>query len=333
MASNFNYSDIPMQETIPQGSEGSQPRWPDPNATSALRAIADRSAFQVQSMMGPGEVGRQPGLPGGETGAKPLPGQPTVSGWQGGQYFHAQVPGQSGSSTGGTGGSRPGSSRSGGGGASGSSFQATGPIIPEPTYNAPKAPTMPDYTAREYSPPEEDKGYERAKRRELMGAGSRELRQRTQEAIVGARSLSNPAARKDFVRSALAGYGEGLEKVSRGATGSAAGLARQKRAEDLNLYQSKYKVLQGADLTNYENEINRITNDYTNANWGAQQAYATQRAAYMNQPQSNIAAGATAVPQTALEKARAAAGLSPSGNSITQAYRAKQASFPTVSYR
>jgi len=165
-----------------------------------------------------------------------------------------------------------------------------GPAIPEPTYNAPTAPKMPNYTPREYAPPEEDKGYEKGKRRELMGAGQRELRQRTQEAIVGARSLSNPAARKDFVRSALAGFGSGLESVSRGATGSAATLARQKRADDLTLYNSKFKVLEGADITNYQNEINRIAADFASAQWGAQQQYATQKSAYLSQPQANLGA-------------------------------------------
>jgi hypothetical protein len=149
---------------------------------------------------------------------------------------------------------------------------------------------MPNYTPREYAPPKEDKGYERGKRRELMGAGERELRQRTQEAIIGSRSLSNPAARKDFVRSALAGFGSGLESVSRGATGSAATLARQKRADDLTLYNSKFKVLEAADITNYQNEINRIAADFASAQWGAQQQYATQKAAYLSQSQANIAA-------------------------------------------
>jgi hypothetical protein len=189
---------------------------------------------------------------------------------------------------------------------------------------------MPKYTPREYAPPEEDKGYEAAKRRELMGAGTRELRQRTQEAIIGSRSLSNPAARKDFARAALAGFGEGLEKVSRGATGQAATLARQKRADQMQIYNTKFKILEGADLTNYQNEINRIASDYANAQWGAQQAYGTQRAAYLNQPQQNISTGAAAPPSqlTTIQKQRIAAGL-PAGSGITLS----GSNNPTFQYR
>jgi hypothetical protein len=172
---------------------------------------------------------------------------------------------------------------------------------------------MPKYIPREYAPPEEDKGYEAAKRRELMGAGQRELRQRTQEAIIGSRSLSNPAARKDFARAALAGFGEGLEKVSRGATGQAATLARQKRADQMQIYNTKYKILSGADLTNYQNEINRIAADFANQQRAAQSTFDLQKAAYLSQPQSVIAAQTTAGQMpgtlTAIQQKRQAAGL------------------------
>jgi hypothetical protein len=278
MASNFNYPDIPMQETnrTPPPTQGSD--WAAisddigyraPQNYAGLQGIADRSALTAMAMNNPVVQNAGPVAPAG-TPRTTEPAGPSAS--QEAEAWRAARSRQSSPSR-----------------VSSGSVQ-TGPIIPEPTYDAPTAPKMPDYTPREYAPPEEDKGYEKGKRRELMGAGQRELRQRTQEAIVGARSLSNPAARKDFVRSALAGFGSGLESVSRGATGSAATLARQKRADDLTLYNSKFKVLEGADITNYQNEINRIAADFASAQWGAQQKYATQKAAYMSQPQGNIAA-------------------------------------------
>jgi len=281
MESNFNYPDIPMQETKPQGSDwtginnnaiASQagytpPPTRAPQNYAGLQGIADRSALTAMAMNNPIVQNAGPVAPA-ETPRTMAPAGPSAS--QEAEAWRAARSRQSSSSPAGS--------------------VQTGPIIPEPTYNAPKAPIMPTYTARDYAPPEEDKGYEKGKRRELMGAGQRELRQRTQEAIIGSRSLSNPAARKDFVRSALAGFGSGLESVSRGATGSAATLARQKRAEDLTLYNSKFKVLEGADITNYQNEINRIAADFASAQWGAQQQYATQKAAYLSQPQANLGA-------------------------------------------
>ena len=285
---------------------------PDPAAGGALQALSDKYSMQAAA-----EAGTYAGGGGGAPGAvpgqdpyydavRPLPGQPTISGWQGGQYFFPQTESQI---------SRPTRPRTGsysaGRATGGATAAPTGPAIPEPTYQAPAAPTLPEYTAREYAPPEEDPAFERAKRRELMGAGQRELRQRTQEAIIGGRTVANPAARKDFVRSTLAGFGEGLEKVSRGATASAMAAARQKRAEALRTYDANYKAKTQADKVNYENRINQMLTDYQNKVWGAQQAYTTQRSAYLSQPQANIAAGTAAVPEkmSALERARYEAGL------------------------
>jgi len=210
---------------------------------------------------------------------------------------------QSGMSTW-AGGSPGTANRSASGGRSGGGAIAAGtntPAIPEPKYNAPKAPTMPEYTAREYSPPGEDKSYESAKRRELMGAGVRALRQGTQEAIVGARSLDNPAARKSFVRDTLEGYGRGLESVSAGATKGAMAAAGQKRAEQLKIYDTQYSNKSSADKVNYENEVNRLGADFASAQWGAQSDYSTQRSAYLSQPQANIASGG-AIPAASTSK-------------------------------
>jgi len=217
---------------------------------------------------------RQPGVTIG--GAEPQTFQSGMSTWAGGS------PADYRKAAGGGGGGRSGGAISAG---------TTAPAIPEPTYNAPKAPTMPTFTAREYAPPEEDKGFEKAKRRELMGPGMRDLRQRSQEAIVGSRSLDNPAARKDFVRSVLEGYGRGLESVAGGAAKGAMAAAGQKRAEQLKLYDTQYSNKSAADKTNYQNEVSRIAADFASAQWGAQQSYATQRSAYLNQPQANISSG------------------------------------------
>lgn len=306
---------------------------PDPAAEGALQGLSDRYRMQAQAMAGTGGgTGGAPGAVPGQDAAydavKPTGGQPTISGWQGGQYFFPEQESQI---------SRPtrapsrsySTGRATGGGASAA---AAGPAIPEPTYQAPAAPTLPEYTAREYAPPEEDAGYERMKRREYMGAGQRELRQRTQEAIIGARSLSNPAARKDFVRSTLAGLGAGLEKVSRGAGAEATRAARAKRADVLRTYEANYRAKTSQDKVNYENSVNKILTDYKNKVWGAQQQYGVQRSAYLSQPQSQVAAGASgsgSTPSfqnmTAIQKQRVAAGLPLSYN--------RPATGPTFQYR
>lgn len=316
------YIDIGGQggATIPEGRSF----WnPDPGADKALQNLSNRYSMQAQAMAGTTPAGGGGGAPGAVPGqdaaydsVKPTGGQPTISGWQGGQYFFPQQESQISRPT----RPRSGSYSAGRGRATGGTMAAaTGPAIPEPTYQAPAAPTLPGYTAREYAPPEEDPGYERMKRREAMGAGQRELRQRTQEAIVGARSLANPAARKDFVRSTLAGMGAGLEKVARGAGAEATRAAAAKRAETLRTYEANYRAKSTQDKVNYENKINQILTDYKNKVWGAQQQYGVQRAAYLGQPQANVAAGAGstagtgAIPSfqnmTAIQKKRVAAGL------------------------
>ena len=273
---------------------------PDPNATSALQAIADRSRLSAMgSVMGTNPELYAPNpvsAPGATTPTTPSTAPGTYSG---GVY---NWPGQGGSSGGsnsintgfrGSSANRGSVRSSGGGGAVGG-----GPVIPEPTYDPVTAPTNPTFTAREYAPPGEDAGFERQKRRELMGAGQRELRQRTQEAIVGARSLSNPAARKDFVRASLAGFGEGLEKVSRGATASAGAAAARKRAEDVSIYNSQYTAKSNADKLNYQNEINTIAQQYSQDQRAAQSKFDMQSRAYLNQPSGNLATAATGMTQS-----------------------------------
>lgn len=297
---------------------------PDPNADKALQALSDRYKAVVPGYTPPNNS------PGSPTPTTPSTAPGTYG--QGGVF---NWPEQSGGGGGGEGvpwrGSSANRQSSSYGRSAGVASQTTGPAIPEPTYQGPAAPKMPDYTPRDYAPPGEDKGYEAGKRRELMGAGQRELRQRTQEAIIGARSLSNPAARKDFARAALAGFGEGLEKVSRGATGQAATLARQKRADEMGIYNTKFKLLEGADITNYQNEIKRIATDFATQQRQAQTTFEMQRSAYLNQPQANIAAQTTAGQApggtlTAIQRQRQAAGLPvsyarPASNNPTFQYR------------
>jgi len=127
-----------------------------------------------------------------------------------------------------------------------------------------ESPELPDYQPTEYKPPEEDKGVYDTARRESMGAGMRELREGTREAISSSQSLDNPNARSRFIQQALKGYGQGLEQVARGASSEARGIASRKRSEQLDIYKTNYTAKSNAYLQNYQNKINKIANDFVN---------------------------------------------------------------------
>jgi len=161
----------------------------------------------------------------------------------------------------------------GGGGWSSPSGPAKQTIAPMEAMEAPK---MPEYKGPgEYKPPEEDEGVYKTARREAMGAGMRELREGTREAISSSQSLDNPNARSKFIQQALKGYGQGLEQVAKGAASEAKGVAGRKRAEELDVYRVNYQAKSDVYLKNYQNQINTIATNFASqqnaqmANWNA----------------------------------------------------------------
>jgi len=153
-----------------------------------------------------------------------------------------------------------------GGGGSNSSATAQQKQTVKPMV-AMKSPELPEFKVSEqYAPPEEDKSVYDTARREAMGAGMRELREGTREAISSSQSLDNPNARGKFIQQALKGYGQGLEQVAKGAASEAKGIAGRARAEQLDVYKTNYQAKTNAYLINYQNQINTIA-----ANFASQQ--------------------------------------------------------------
>jgi hypothetical protein len=147
-----------------------------------------------------------------------------------------------------------------------------------------KAPDLPEYEGiGEYAPPEEDEGVYKTARREAMGAGMRELREGTREAISSAQSLDNPNARSKFIRQSLKGYGQGLENVAAGAAREGRTEARDKRREQLDLYKTNYDIRSDTYLKNYQNTINTIA-----SNFASEQAAQAQNTAMEMNPNLNV---------------------------------------------
>jgi hypothetical protein len=157
---------------------------------------------------------------------------------------------------GGASGPRTTGYRPGGGGGGGGQPGSGQPM------EALKAPELPDWNSPGYNPPEEDPNAYKNARREEMGPGMRELREGTREAISSAQSLDNPNARSKFIQQSLKGYGQGLEKVASGASRSARGIAKDKRKEQLHVYDTKHQIKSNNYLVNYQNEINTIAADF-----------------------------------------------------------------------
>jgi len=166
--------------------------------------------------------------------------------------------------------SRSGGSVSGGGSSYQQQIQTRAPM------QAMKTPELPEYKGvGEYKPPEEDPNVYKTARREAMGAGMRELREGTREAISSGQSLDNPNARSKFIQQALQGYGKGLENVAAGASKEGRAEAGRKRSEQLSIYKTNYDVRSDVYLTNYQNQVNKIAQDFASeqaaqmANWNA----------------------------------------------------------------
>lgn len=132
----------------------------------------------------------------------------------------------------------------------------------EPEFNAPQMGDLPTYQAPEYAPPEYDQGRETALRQQFMAPGLRNLRTQTQNAILSAKSLDNPASQAQFVREVLSGYGEGLENVSMGATTSAMQKAEREYARELNKYGVGYQAKTQQEMTNYEAQLQKAFADF-----------------------------------------------------------------------
>ena len=147
--------------------------------------------------------------------------------------------------------------------AGGSSQSPAGPAQ-RPAIPPPQAPDVPAYKAPEYAPPAEDPGAYTRARREAMAPGARSLREGLREAIHGAGNLDNPNAKAKFIGEALQGFGRGLEGVAAGAAREGRAEAGRQRQEQMQIYNAKYKVMESEALTNYENEIGKIAQDYAN---------------------------------------------------------------------
>jgi len=141
-----------------------------------------------------------------------------------------------------------------------------------------EAPTMPKFEVQEeYKLPDEDPSVYNKARAEALNPALRALREGTREAIVTSQSLDNPNARGAFIKQALRGYGEGLERASVGAGREARQVAMDKRRETIDQYKTNYSARSNAYLANYQNTINTLAANYANqqstaiANFNAQQ--------------------------------------------------------------
>ena len=200
--------------------------------------------------------------------------------------------------------SRSGGSVSGGGSSYQQQLQTRAPM------QAMKAPELPKYEGiGEYKPPEEDPNVYKTARREAMGAGMRELRDGTREAISSGQSLDNPNARSKFIQQALQGYGKGLENVASGAAREGRAEAGRKRSEQLSIYKANYDVRSSVYLTNYQNQINKIAQDF-----------ASEQAAQMSNWNAGINQGAGASSLQYLNSSRPSAGYTGTNGPVRISY-------------
>lgn len=179
-----------------------------------------------------------------------------------------------------------GSSR---GGSAGGSYWDPRYAIPAPTWQTLKAPTAPQFKAIEYAPPEEDKSIYAKTRAQEAAPGLRASRQAVTDALMMSRNLENPNARGQVTRGAIEGYGQNVEGTMARASSAGRAEAARKRAEQLNLYNSKYQTLSQENMLNYQNKLNEMMMD-----WGESQAkrnaeYQLQAQAFGGQPQAGKA--------------------------------------------
>jgi len=139
-----------------------------------------------------------------------------------------------------------------------------------------EVPEAQEFKARDYKPPKEDPRVYAKARDEAMGPGLRALREGTREAISTSQSLDNPNARGLFIKQALQGYGSGLEGVSSAAGREARSVAGAKRAEQLNIYNTRYQARSAADKINYQAKVNQMAQDFAQQQQIAQANYQMQ---------------------------------------------------------
>jgi len=156
--------------------------------------------------------------------------------------------------------------------------------LEKPTFQATPYPDVPKYVAPEYKPPEEDKGYERAKRQELVGNQAAQLRQATSEQMLQNRSIDNPALRRQLAGESVKGYGQALGSIYDTSARTAMAAGQQKRRDDMAIYNAKHSVLSGEAMINYKNEVNSLVQNWMQEAQAARDEYAIDLANYQAQP-------------------------------------------------
>lgn len=157
-------------------------------------------------------------------------------------------------------------------GGSGSSTATRQPTVPQnyapmslklPTYKAPVYEEavmgeMPTFTAPEY-----DESAIAKKTQKYAAPGVRKLRTAAQESM--AKNFDNPNVKSMTLKSALAGYGEGLESVMAGA-------GRQASAEYAQEYAYKYKE----SGMNYQTAVQAVRDKYVGQTTAKNQKFAAE---------------------------------------------------------
>jgi len=132
-----------------------------------------------------------------------------------------------------------------------------------------------DLKLPEYKPPERDEAEERGFRREYMGPGMAQIRRSTQEAIISSKSFDNPNARALFIRDALKGVGEGVEKVAGGAAREARAESTRRYSEDIANYVNKWNAKAQEATAKYDSQWKSAMVNFQEQQMAAQSATIT----------------------------------------------------------
>jgi hypothetical protein len=124
----------------------------------------------------------------------------------------------------------------------------------------------------EYAPPERDEAQEKGFRREYMGPGMAQIRRSTQEAIISSKSFDNPNARAMFIRDALKGVGEGVEKVAGGAQREARAESGRRHSEDITNYVNQWNAKAQEATAKYDSEWKTAMMQFQEQQYAARQA-------------------------------------------------------------
>ena len=133
-----------------------------------------------------------------------------------------------------------------------------------------KAPS--DLKMPEYKPPERDEAQEKGFRREYMGPGMAQVRRSTQEAITSSKSFDNPNARALFIRDALKGVGEGVEKVATGAGKEARAESGRRHQEDVAAYVGQWNAKATEATAKHQADWNAAMMQFQEKQYAARQA-------------------------------------------------------------